>query len=257
MLLAIDIGNTNVTLGVFQGGHLKSTWRIAADVHRMADEYGLMLSSILPLKGMSPQDVMEACMCSVVPPLTSVFEEVCHSYFNLTPLVVTPGVKTGVKLLVDNPKEVGADRVADTVAAFRLYGGPAIVVDFGTHAVFDAISLEGAFLGGAIAPGINMAAEALFHTSSQLRRVELVRPKHTIGRDTVTNMQSGLVLGYVSLVEGMVQRFKAELGDDARVIGTGGMASFIARQTQVFDEVNPDLTLIGLQMIYEMNKRTD
>lgn len=257
MLLAIDLGNTNISLGIFDERRLKHTWRVATDVHRMPDEYGLMLSNIMSLKGITQKDISRACMCSVVPPLTSVFEQTLHTYFNVSPLIVTPGIKTGVKLDVENPKEVGADRVSGVVAAFRLYGGPTIVVDFGTHAVFDAISTEGAFLGGAISPGIHMASEALFHTSSQLRRVELVSPKKAIGRDTITNIQSGLVLGYVSLVEGMIHKFTHELGKDTKVIGTGGLISMIAPHTQLFDVVNPDLTLVGLQMISELNHKLD
>ena len=253
MLLAIDIGNTNVTLGVFEGPHLKSTWRFATDPRRLADEYGLLVSSILPLKGVSPEDITGACLCSVAPTLTLTFEEVCRSYFKVNPLTVSTGVKTGVRILYDNPRDVGADRIVDAVAAFRLYGGPVIIVDFGTATVFDAVSNDGEYLGGAIAPGINVAAEALFLSTSQLRRVELSPPKSAIGRNTVASLQSGLLLGHVGLVEGMVARFKREMGDEVTVVATGGLAEAIAKETQVFDAVNPDLTLVGLHMIYEMN----
>ena len=256
MLLAIDIGNTNVNLGVFDGPVLKSTWRISSEARRLADEYGLLVSSILPLKGISPEDITEACLCSVVPPLTPIFEEVCRTYFEVIPLVVSAGVKTGVDILYDNPRDVGADRIVDAVAAFRLYGGPVIIVDFGTGTVFDAVSKEGSYLGGAISPGINVAAEALFLSTSQLRRIELIPPKSAIGRNTVTSLQAGLLLGYVGLVEGMVARFKKEMGDDARVIATGGLAEIIAKETAVFDAINPDLTLIGLRMVHEMNNST-
>ena len=253
MLLAIDIGNTNVNLGVFDGPVLKSTWRIASDARRLADEYGLLVSSILPLKGISPDEITDACLCSVVPPLTPIFEEVCTSYFKVVPLVVSSGVETGVDILYDNPRDVGADRIVDAVAAFRLYGGPVIVVDFGTGTVFDAVSREGNYLGGAISPGINVAAEALFLSTSQLRRIELTAPKSAIGRNTVASLQAGLLLGYVGLVEGMVARFKTELGHDARVVATGGLAELIAKETEIFDAINPDLTLIGLRMVHEMN----
>ena len=256
MLLAIDIGNTNVNLGVFDGPVLKSTWRISSEARRLADEYGLLVSSILPLKGISPEDITEACLCSVVPPLTPIFEEVCRTYFEVIPLVVSAGVKTGVDILYDNPRDVGADRIVDAVAAFRLYGGPVIIVDFGTGTVFDAVSKEGSYLGGAISPGINVAAEALFLSTSQLRRIELIPPKSAIGRNTVTSLQAGLLLGYVGLVEGMVARFQKEMGDDARVIATGGLAEIIAKETAVFDAINPDLTLIGLRMVHEMNNST-
>ena len=257
MLLAIDIGNTNLTIGVFAGQHLKSTWRISTDSRRMADEYGLLVSSIMPLKGINPEDITDACLCSVAPTLTSTFEEVCEGYFKVKALTVSAGVKTGVRILYHNPRDVGTDRIVDAVAALRLYGGPVIIVDFGTATVFDAVSRDSEYLGGAIAPGINIAAESLFHSTSQLRRVELAPPSSAIGRDTVSSLQSGLLLGHVGLVEGMVARFKNEMGEDARVVATGGLAEIIARETTVFDAVNPDLTLIGLRIIYEMNRQSD
>ena len=253
MLLAIDIGNTNITLGVFHKEHLKATSRIATDSRRMADEYALLLSNMLPLKGISPDAITGAAICSVVPPLTSVFEELCKDFFNVPPLVVNVGVKTGVRIFYDNPRDVGTDRVVDAAAAYRLYGGPVIVVDFGTGTVFDAVSQDGDYLGGAIAPGITIAAEALFQNASQLRRVQLVSPPSAIGKNTAHSMQSGLVLGYADLVEGMVRRFKREMGEDSKVVATGGLANLIAQETSVFDEINPDLTLIGLRLIYEMN----
>ena len=253
MLLAIDIGNTNVALGVFEGQRLRSTWRIATDQRRLPDEYGLLVSSILPLKGIDPGDIRDVCLCSVAPTLTPTFEEVCASYFKVKPLTVSAGVKTGIRILYDNPRDVGADRIVDAVAALRLYGGPVIVVDFGTATVFDAVSREGDYMGGAIAAGINVAADALFLSTSQLRRVELTAPKAAIGRNTVTSLQSGLLLGHVGLVEGMVVRFKEELGHEAQVIATGGLAEIIAKETTIFDAINPDLTLIGLRIIYEMN----
>jgi type III pantothenate kinase len=253
MLLAIDIGNTNVTLGVFEGQRLRSTWRVATDQRKLSDEYGLLISSILGLKGVNPQDITGACVCSVAPTLTSTFEDVCKNYFKVCPLTVSAGVKTGVRILYDNPRDVGADRIVDAVAAFRLYGGPVIVVDFGTATVFDAVSGDGEYLGGAIAPGVNVAAEALFLSTSQLRRVELTPPKSAIGRNTVASLQSGLLLGHVGLVEGMVARFKEEIDLKARVVATGGLAEVIAKETKIFDAINPDLTLMGLRIIHEMN----
>jgi len=255
MLLVMDIGNTNTLLGVFDGGRLLVSWRLTSRREQTADEYGLELTGLLKLKGIEPGETTEACMCSVVPPLTATFDQVCRSYFNVTPLIVTAGVRTGLRILYDNPRDVGADRIVDAVAAIELYGRPVIVVDFGTATVFDAVSRDGEYLGGAIAPGIQVAAEALFLNTSQLRRVEMVAPKSAIGRNTTSSMQSGLVLGYADLVTGMVQRFKAELGQDARVIGTGGLAQIIAQETKTFDFINPDLTLIGLQLIYQMNQR--
>ena len=254
MLLAIDIGNTNINLGVFDGQKLICTVRLSADARRLADEYGESTTNILALKGVTPQSIDGASICSVVPPLTSTFEEVCKEYFNVVPLTVNTGVKTGVRILYDNPRDVGADRVVDAVAAYHLYGGPTIVVDFGTGTVFDAISREGDYLGGAIAPGIEVAAEALHQATAQLRRVDIVAPKFAIGRNTADSLQSGLFLGFVSLVEGMVHRFKKELGQDAKVVATGGLARLMAGETQIFDAANPDLTLIGLRMVYEMNQ---
>jgi len=201
-----------------------------------------------------PEQVSGIAMASVVPPLTRTFEALCRDYFGQEPLVVDVGVKTGVRIRYDNPREVGADRVVNAAAAYRLYGGPACVVDFGTATTFDAISREGDYLGGAIAPGIVISAEALFRYAAKLPRVDLVRPPRVIGTNTVHSMQSGLIFGYVGLVEGMVARFRRELGEDMRVIATGGLAETIARETKVIQVVNPWLTLEGLRMIYEMNQ---
>lgn len=253
MLLAIDIGNTNITLGVFQGDSLKATWRLATDPRRMPDEYGMTILNLLSVRGISSSDIDAVAMCSVVPPLTQVFTELYESFFEVTPLIVGAGVRTGIKVLYDSPRDVGADRIVDAAAAFRLYGGPLVIVDFGTATVFDAVSAQAEYVGGTIAPGLRVASESLFTTTSQLRRVELVAPSSAIGKNTTHAMQSGLVLGHVDLVEGMVKRFKRELGEDAKVIATGGLAPMIARETSVFDVVNLDLTLVGLQMIYQMN----
>ena len=257
MLLVLDIGNTNVTLGVFEGSALKSTWRLATDARRMPDEYGFFMANIMSYRGVQPSDITGACICSVVPPLIPTFEEVCRNYFAVQPLTVSAGVKTGISIQYDSPRDVGTDRVADAVAALRLYGGPVIVVDFGTATVFDAVSADGKYLGGALAPGINLSADALYQSTSQLRRVELVPPATAIGKNTVAAMQSGLIFGYIGLVEGMVARFKSELGPEAKVIATGGLAELMARETTVFDAVNPDLTLLGLRMIYDLNLNKD
>ena len=257
MLLVLDIGNTNVTLGVFEGPALKSTWRLATDARRMPDEYGFFMANIMSYRGVQPSDITGACICSVVPPLIPTFEEVCRNYFAVQPLTVSAGVKTGISIQYDSPRDVGTDRVADAVAALKLYGGPVIVVDFGTATVFDAVSADGKYLGGALAPGINLSADALYQSTSQLRRVELVPPATAIGKNTVAAMQSGLIFGYIGLVEGMVARFKSELGPEAKVIATGGLAELMARETTVFDAVNPDLTLLGLRMIYDLNLNKD
>ena len=255
MLLAIDIGNSMVTLGAFEGERLVTTLRVATDTRRLADEYGLLITNLLSLNGIEPARITAIALCSVVPPLTLGFEEVCNTYFGLKPLTVSAGVRTGLRITYDNPKDVGSDRIVDAVAAIELYGPPVIVVDFGTATVFDAVSRDGVYLGGAIAPGIHVAAEALYLNTSQLRRVELVAPKSAIGQNTSSALQSGLVFGYAGLVDGIVARFKRELGQDARVIGTGGLAGIISRETEVFDTINPDLTLIGLRLIYEMNQQ--
>jgi len=254
MLLTVDVGNSMVTLGVFDDERLVVNLRVSTDLRRSADEYGLMLRDLLALNGIDPSVITDVCMCSVVPPLTGVFEELSETYFHVKPLTVTAGVRTGLQISYDNPRDVGADRIVDAVAAIELYGPPVIIVDLGTATVFDAISRDGVYLGGAIAPGINVAAEALFLNTSQLRRVELVAPELAIGQNTTAALQSGLVLGYAGLVTGLVDRFKKELGADAKVVGTGGLAGIISTVADVFDTINQDLTLIGLRMVYAKNR---
>ena len=253
MLLAVDIGNSMVNLGVFDGERLVANLRVSTDARKSADEYGLTLRDLLVLNGIDPSGITDACMCSVVPPLTGIFEELMQTYIKVNALTVTAGVKTGLQISYDNPRDVGADRIVDAVAAIELYGQPTIIVDFGTATVFDAVSKDGVYLGGAISPGMNVAAEALYLNTSQLRRVELVAPKSPIGQNTTEALQSGLVLGYAGLVTGMVARFKKELGNEAKVIGTGGLAYIIAGVAEVFDAINPDLTLVGLRLIYGKN----
>ena len=239
MLLALDIGNTAITIGVFDGEQVRARWSIATDVET---------------EELSGDDIDEAILGSVVPSLTPVFQEVCRRYFKVTPLVVDPGVRTGIRIIYDSPRDVGADRIIDAVAAIKLYGPPLIVVDFGTATVFDAISKEGDYVGGAIAPGIGISLEALFERTAKLPRIELERPKHAIGKTTVSAMQSGIVFGYVGLIEGIISRMKAELDPNAKVIATGGYAPLIARETPVIQEVNVDLTLVGLRLIQEANR---
>ena len=254
MLLAVDIGNTDITLGVFEGEELHATWHMATGIHRMADEYAALLLNLLHHQGLDASDIKAIALCSVVPPLISTFDELFQRYFHLSPLVVGAGVKTGVRIRMDNPREVGADRIVNAAAAHHLYGGPVIITDLGTATTFDTVSKEGDYLGGAIAPGIMTAAEALFTQAAMLPRVELTRPKHAIGTSTIAAMQSGIIFGYVGLIEGIVARIQQELGEKAKVVATGGMAELIARETRVIDVVNPDLTLIGLRLIYLMNK---
>ena len=253
-LLAIDIGNTNIVLGLYEGKRLAAQWRIATDHARMPDEYAMLLFDLFARSGQDPDSVQGIVLASVVPPLTGTFVEVSERYFGQRPLVVDAGVRTGVRIRYDSPRDVGADRVVNAVAAFRIYGGPACVVDFGTATTFDAISAEGDYLGGAIAPGLRMAAEALFARTAKLPRIDIARPPRAIGTNTVHAMQSGLLFGYVGLVEGMVARFREELGPDMRVIATGGLAPLIAAETAVIEVVDQELTLKGLRMIWEMNR---
>jgi len=257
VLLAIDVGNTNMTIGIFDGSKLKANWRIATGVHRMPDEYASLLLNLFERQGIDVSKITDAILCSVVPPLVGVFEEMCRRYLKVSPLVIEAGVKTGVRISMDNPKEVGADRIVNAVAAHKLYGGAVIVIDLGTATTFDAVSGGGDYLGGAIAPGIAIATEALFSRTAVLPRVELTHPKRAIGRNTVAAMQSGIVFGYAGLIEGIVNRIQQELGGKAKVVATGGYAELLARVTPVIEEVNPDLTLIGLRLIYEMNKAED
>jgi type III pantothenate kinase len=255
MLLTIDIGNTNITSGLYdETPTLKYHWRIKTDHDRLADEYGIMMLGLMRHEGLKIEQITGVALASVVPPLTPVFVKMSERYLKVSPLVVEVGVKTGVQIRYDSPRDVGADRIVDAVAAYKLYGGPACIVDFGTATTFDAISARGEYLGGAIAPGVGIGAEALFSRTSKLPRVDLVRPPRAIGANTVHALQSGLIFGYVSLVEGMVARFRAELGPDMRVIGTGGLIRTIAQETDVFEIVNPWLTLEGLRMVWEMNQ---
>jgi len=253
MLLAIDIGNTNLTLGLYEGGQLGAHWRLATDHNRMPDEYGLQFLGLLQNAGKTISDIHGISLASVVPPLTGRVVQACREYLKQEPLVVDAGIKTGIKIRYDDPKAVGADRVCDAVAVLKIYGGPACVVDFGTATTFNAITKEGEYLGGAITAGINLAAESLFTHAAKLPRIDFQRPPSVIGRNTIHAMQSGLLFGYVSMVEGMVARFKSELGSEMKVIATGGMAEIIAKETQVVNFIAPWLTLDGLRMIWELN----
>lgn len=241
-------------MGAFEGDALKATWRFATDVGRFPDEYGVLMLNLLQHDGLSPTDIDEAVMACVVPDLEPTFQKVCQRYFDVQPLAVHAGVKTGLRIQYDSPRDVGADRVADAVAATQMYGPPLIVVDLGTGTVFDAIDASGDYVGGAIAPGLGIASEALFSRAAKLYRVELSRPRSAIGRNTVAAIQSGILFGYVGLIEGIVRRMKTEIGGNPRVIGTGGYADIIAKETDVIDLVDQDLTLQGLRMIYDMNR---
>jgi len=255
MLLAIDVGNSKVAFGIFEADRLKASLSVATNVHRLPDEYASVLFNLLPHHEVARADITEAIMCSVVPPLVPVFQNLCERYLGIPLMVVGPGIRTGVRICLDNPREVGPDRIVNAAAAYRLYGGPTIVIDMGTATSFDVISEEGDYLGGAIAPGMEVAAEALYTRTARLPRIELARPPHAIGKNTVNAMQSGVIFGYAGLVESLIARLEEELGAKARVIATGGYADVIARETKVIETVNGNLTLLGLQLIYEMNKR--
>ncbi|MCC7365879.1 MAG: type III pantothenate kinase [Dehalococcoidia bacterium] len=254
MLLALDIGNTSIHIGLFEGERLSATWRIGVETEKLPDEYGVLLMTLLFTRRLGPDDIQACIIGCDVPPLIPTFETVCRKYFDVEPLVVGHGLRTGVRILYDNPKQLGADRIIDAVAAIRLYGAPVIVVDFGTATVFDAVNEAGDYLGGAIAPGIGIASEALFSRAAMLYRVQLERPPAAIGKNTIHAMQAGIVFGYVGLVEGLVQRFKNELGGNPKVVATGGLANQIAAETNCIDIVDSDLTLTGLRLIYELNK---
>jgi type III pantothenate kinase len=254
MLLAFDVANTNIKIGLFQGDKLRATWRISTGVHRMPDEYGIMLLNLLRHKDIAVADVKEGAISCVVPPLMTVFNEMMQKYFDIQPLVVGPGVKTGVRIRMDNPREVGSDLISNAAAALNLYTPPVIVVALGTATAFAIVSRDGDYLGGVIAPGIGISAEALYTRTAALPRVELVRPKKAIGPNTVAAMQSGIIFGYAGLIDGIVGRIQKELGEKAMVVATGGYADIIARETKTIDKINPDLTLIGVKIIHDMNR---
>jgi type III pantothenate kinase len=253
MLLTIDIGNTNLTLGLYEGDRLGRHWRLATDHARMPDEYGLQLLGLLENAGRVPEDITGISLASVVPPLTMRVVQACQEYLKVDPLLVDTGVKTGIKIRYEDPRAVGADRICDAVAVMHLYGGPACIIDFGTATTFNALTKNGEYLGGAITAGINLAAEALSTHAAKLPNIDLQRPPSVIGRNTLHAMQSGLLFGYVSMVEGMVARFRSELGDDMKVVATGGLVEIVARETDVIQHIAPWLTLDGLRIIWDIN----
>ena len=254
MLLVLDVGNTKTAVGVYSEGKWIADWRVTTHLDYLADEYYVLLKSLLEDADLSFQRLSGAALASVVPPLTATFEELIVRILGKKPVVVGPGVRTGIQIKIENPKEVGADRIANTAAVQKLYGGPAIVLDLGTATTFDVVSKDGDYLGGAIAPGLGIAADALVRRTAKLPKVELTFPENAVGRSTVAAMQSGLVIGYVGLVKELVARLKKELGGNAKVIATGGMAEMISAWTEVIDIVSPRLTLEGIRIIYELNE---
>lgn len=253
MLLAIDIGNTNVVWGVFDGDTIVADWRVRTDFAKTTDEYAILLLDLLRVKNIQPDRIDGVVLSSVVPPLTTIFEELSERYFNRLPLTVSCELDTGLTLRYENPREIGSDRLVNAAAAHRLYGGPIIIVDFGTATTFCAVTAHGEYLGGAIAPGLRISAEALFARAAKLPKVELARPKSVIGRDTVTSMQAGLIFGYAGLVDAIVDRMQRELGLECFVLATGGLAGLIAADSRTIREVRPNLTLEGLALLYAAN----
>jgi type III pantothenate kinase len=264
MLLTIDIGNTTTSLGLFEKTtdennpyNLLHRWDISTSLNNTPDEYGSIISNLIGINGYTAQHIKSASLCSVVPSITSTFTKMCEFYFNCSPLVVGTGIKTGINISYDSPRDVGTDRIVDAAATLQLYGGPAIIVDLGTATVFDAIDAKGTYLGGAIAPGIEIAAETLFQKGSQLHRVALKTPPQAIGKNTIHSLQSGLLFGFADLIRGMIKRFKSELkNQDTTVVGTGGLIHEINQKENLFDIINPNLTITGLAIIYHLNKKT-
>ncbi|MGH9325207.1 MAG: type III pantothenate kinase [Terriglobia bacterium] len=251
MLLVIDVGNTNTVLGVYGGRELRADWRLSTSRTQTADEYGISIRNLLALAGIQSSAIRHVMVASVVPPLNGVLEETASKYFHLAPVFLGPGTRTGMPVHYDNPQEVGADRIANSVAAYEKYGGPCVVVDFGTAITFDVVSAQGEYLGGIIAPGIGVAAEALFQRAARLPRVEIRAPRDVIGTNTVTSMQSGLFYGAVGLVDGILDRLTATLGKDTRKVATGGQAELIAAASKYKLPVDASLTLEGLRIIHE------
>jgi type III pantothenate kinase len=255
MLAVFDIGNAYVSVGVFEDDRLRTAFRLASDVRRPAEEYAFLLSGLLTQQGITHEQVDGVALASVVPPLTERFEQLCERLFSRKALVIGAGTRTGVHVAMHNPREVGADRILNAAAAFHLYGGPLIVLDFSSTATsFDVVGQDGAYLGAATAPGLALSAEALFEAASRLHRVDLVRPRGVVGKDSASALQSGIVLGHASMVEGMVGRIRIETGDHGQVIATGELAPLVAAETTMIDHVHPHLSLIGLRLLFELNQ---
>lgn len=254
MLLVIDVGNTNMVLGVYKDTELLDHWRISTNRQRTTDEYGVLIRELFYLNDFRADDINAIIISSVVPPVVPTLERMCQRYFGLSPLLIGPGVKTGMDIRYDNPREVGADRIVNAVAAYEKYGGPVIIVDFGTATTFCAVDAKGVYLGGSICPGIGISTEALVQRTAKLPRIELKRTDSVICRNTIESMQAGVFYGFVGQVEGIVSRMRRELDMSARVVATGGLAVVIAPATKAIDVVEPMLTLEGLRIIYERNR---
>lgn len=254
MILTLDIGNTNIKSALFDGTEMRQYWRLATNRNRTSDEYGMSMMNLLNHFGIDKAEISGIMMSSVVPQINFTIEHMCRSYFGMEPMKIEPGVKTGINIKYENPRELGSDRIANAVAAYELYGGPCITIDFGTATSFGAISAKGEFLGGAICPGLKLAADALTERTAKLPRFELVKPETVIGRNTVSNMQAGIVYGYIGQIKYLVNRMKKEMGvEGIKVIATGGLAVLVAGESSVIDVMDGLLTLKGLRIIYEKN----
>ena len=253
MLLVIDVGNTNIVLGIFKDQELVDHWRVSTDRLRTTDEYGVLIRHLFYLNGVNSEEIDAIIISSVVPPVMPTLERMCQRYFGLTPLVIGPGVKTGMDIKYDNPREVGADRIVNAVAAYEKFGGPVIIIDFGTATTFCAVDKKGTYLGGAICPGIGISTDALVQRTAKRPRIEVVQAEKVICRNTVESMQAGVFYGFVGQVDGIVTRMRRELGCKAKVVATGGLAVIVAPATDAIDVVEPMLTLEGLKIIYDRN----
>jgi type III pantothenate kinase len=253
MIFVVDVGNTNIVLGVYQGSLLLHHWRLSTNRSATADEYGIMIHNLFHISGIRVEDIEGVIISSVVPPLMFTLEQLSTKYLKKTPLIVGPGIKTGLNIRIENPREMGADRIVNAVAGIELYGTPLIIVDFGTATTFDYIDDSGHLLGCAIAPGIGISMEALYQHAAKLPRIELVRPKTTVGRNTVTSMQAGIVFGFAGQADGIVERMREEFASTPTVVATGGLAELISCESKTIQIVNPLLTIQGLQIIYARN----